>query len=49
MGTIDAMTTTNGESVIDTDPAMAITVRVGTMDGAAIRRTTTSNEPSAST
>jgi hypothetical protein len=51
MGTIDAMTMTNGESVIDTAPAMAITVHVGTkdMDGAAVRMTTskvtTNNEP----
>ena len=55
MGTIDAMTTTNGESVIDTALAMAITVHVGTkdMDGTAIRMTTnkvtTNNEPPAST
>ena len=42
MDTIDAMTTTNGESVIDIALAMAITVHVGTkdMDGAAIRITT---------
>jgi len=55
MGTIDAMTMTNGESVIDTALAMAITVHVGAkdMDGAAIRITTskvtTNNEPPAST
>ena len=54
-GTIDAMTMTNGESVIDTALAMAITVHVGAkdMDGAAIRITTskvtTNNEPPAST
>jgi hypothetical protein len=44
MGTIDAMTTTDGESVIDTALATGITVHVGTMDmdGAAIGRMTTS-------
>jgi hypothetical protein len=56
MDTIDAMTTTNGESVIDTALAMAITVHVGIMDmdGAAIggittSKVTTNNEPPAST
>jgi hypothetical protein len=44
MGTIEAMTTTNGENVIDTALAMAITVHVGIMDmdGAAIAEMTTS-------
>jgi hypothetical protein len=56
MDTIDAMTTTNGESVIDTALAMAITVHIGIMDmdGAAIggittSKVTTNNEPLAST
>ena len=54
MGTIDDMTTTNGESLIDTALALAITVSVGTMDmdGAARMTTskvTTNNEPPAST
>jgi predicted ATPase len=56
MGTIDAMTTTNSESVIDTALATGITVQVGAMDmdSAAIGRMTTSkvttnNEPPAST
>jgi len=56
MGTIDDMTTTNGESLIDTALALAITVSVGTMDmdGAAVggmttSKVTTNNEPPAST
>ncbi|OKO72015.1 hypothetical protein AC629_38720 [Bradyrhizobium sp. NAS80.1] len=39
------MTTTSGESVTDTDIAMAITVHVGAITaGAAVGRMTTSND-----
>jgi hypothetical protein len=54
-GTIEAMTTTSGEGVTDTDIAMAITVHVGAVMavGVAVGRITTrkgmttSNEPPA--